>query len=130
MSQEFHMNFYANWNVEETTHPGKPVQMATESKVIANVLYPRKNMSSFNMDYYLNHHIPATKASWLPLGMTSCIVCDVDDDAEFAVMVIITWRDVASWDAAKNGGAAQKLAEDVRNFTNVPPVTIVGKVLN
>jgi hypothetical protein len=101
--------------------------MAIEAKVVVTFLYPRKNMSFFNIDYYLKHHIPTREAAWTPLGMTNSFVCDIEKDAEFEFMVITIWKNQASWDEAKKGEAAQKLAKDVSNFTDVKPVTVVGK---
>jgi hypothetical protein len=87
-------------------------------------------MSKFDMDYYLKHHIPSTKSAWGPFGNTSCIVCDIEDGGEYAVSVVTFWKDSASWEWAKGGESAQKLAADVQNFTHVDPVMVAGKVLN
>ena len=62
--------------------------------------------------------------------MTSCIVCDLEEDAEYAVKVVTSWKDLDSWNEAKNGEAAQELAGDVKNFTDVTPIMLVGKVLS
>jgi len=103
--------------------------MESKPTAVVTVLYPKKNMSGFDMDYYLNHHIATTKAAWNPHGMSSCTVCEVtDDDAEFTVVVVMAWKDLGAWEEAKNGEAAMKLAADVQNFTNVTPIMIAGKV--
>jgi uncharacterized protein (TIGR02118 family) len=102
--------------------------MATHSQAILTVLYPKT--SKFDMNYYLSHHIPSTKAAWEPLGMVSCIVSEVEDGDDYGVKVIIGWKDLASWEEAKAGEGAKKLAEDVKNFTDVTPVMIVGKIVS
>jgi uncharacterized protein (TIGR02118 family) len=104
--------------------------MPSTPEAIVTVLYPKKNMSRFDMDYYLQHHIPTTKAAWGPLGMTKCVVSELDDEAEYKVNIIMTWNDLVSWETAKKGDAAKKLIADVKNFTDVEMITLVGKVLN
>jgi hypothetical protein len=75
----------------------------TKSKVVVTFLYPKKGMSSFNKDYYLKHHIPSTEAAWTPLGMTRCIVCDVEGKSEYAFSVVTLWNDGDEWVMAKGG---------------------------
>lgn len=103
--------------------------MAAESKAVVSHLYPRKDMSSFDIEYYLKRHIP-TEKFWIPLGMTECLVCDVEADSEFAIETITFWKDLDSWNTAKNGDAARKLVADIPNITNVKPVVVVGNLLH
>jgi hypothetical protein len=104
--------------------------MATEPTPFA-VTYPysREDSSRLDLDYYLNHHIPTTKAAWESLGMTGCIVCDVDESSEFALVVVMLWKDRAAWDNAKVAEVTQKLVDDVKNFTDVIPLVVPGKIL-
>jgi uncharacterized protein (TIGR02118 family) len=102
--------------------------MTGHSQVILTVLYPKT--SKFDMDYYLSHHIPTTKASWEPLGMVSCIVTEVEDGDDYSVKVLIGWKDFAAWEEAKASDSAKELNEDVKNFTDVTPVMIVGKIVS
>ena len=62
--------------------------------------------------------------------MTSCVVYGTGDGAEYAVNTLTFWKDLASWESVKDGEAAQRLAIDIKNFTNVKAVTVVGKVMN
>src|ERR1700712_4929706 len=102
--------------------------MATHSKAILTVLYPKT--SNFDMSYYLSHHIPTTKAAWEPLGMASCIVAKVEDKGDYAIKVLIGWKDLDSWEKAKAGPAAKELNEDVKNFTDTTPVMVVGEIVS
>jgi hypothetical protein len=101
-------------------------------KVIVTVLYPRQGMSSFDMEYYLKHHIPKTNAAWSGYGMTNCTVCEVDKESEFAIQVTMTWRDMNGWNAAQNAGSTQDIMADIDHFrfTNVRPITIVSTVID
>jgi hypothetical protein len=105
--------------------------MKVAAGVIVTVLYPRQGMSSFDMEYYLRHHIPTTMAAWGEHGMTDCTVCEVNKESEFAFLVTMTWRDMNGWKAAQKADATQKIMSDIDHFkfTNVRPTTIVGTVL-
>ena len=121
---------YANIHAESASPPQLSLKMATESKVIVTCLYPKKEMLSFNMECYLKHHIPTTETNRGPLCMTGCIICETIEDPEYTVNVVMTWKDLSSWETAKKGKAAEQLAADVANFTNVSGVMVVEKVLN
>jgi uncharacterized protein (TIGR02118 family) len=103
--------------------------MPATPETIVTALYPKKGMSRFDMDYYFKHHIPTTKAAWEPLGMTSCIVCELNDEAEYKLSIIMTFKDLSSWEAAKGGNGAKELAADVTNFTDSAMIMLAGKVL-
>jgi uncharacterized protein (TIGR02118 family) len=101
--------------------------MATTFQIFITFLYPKT--SKFDLSYYLSHHIPATKAAWEPLGLTSCIVAQVEG-GDYVLKVIIGFKDLASWEEAKGGEGAKELSEDVKNFTDSTPVVIVGEVVS
>lgn len=105
--------------------------MATQSAAFAvTYLYPRKDMSRLDMDYYLKHHIPTTNSLWGPFGLTGCIVSDVDKDNDYALVVVTLWKDRASWDAAKGSDVSPRLVDDVKNFTDVASVLLPGMISN
>lgn len=99
-------------------------------QVIVTFLYPKTATSHFDMDYYLSQHIPTCKSLWEPLGMKSVYVCGVEgDQADYATETVLIWKDMASWGSANSSPSMQKLVADMKNFTNVTPVTVVGKVV-
>jgi uncharacterized protein (TIGR02118 family) len=104
--------------------------MSASPPVIVTYLYPQTTISHFDMTYYLSRHIPTCKAAWGPLGMTSVYVCDVGGkEQHYAAKTILVWKDLGSWESARDAPAAKKLVEDVRNFPDVNPVMIVGTVV-
>jgi hypothetical protein len=103
--------------------------MATKPSFSVTYLYPRKDLTRFDLDYYLQQHLPKTSSLWTPLGLTGCIVSEPETD-DYVLIVVTLWKDKVSWDAAKDGEAAQKLVADVKNFTNVIPAVIPGKLMN
>lgn len=104
--------------------------MPDSPKVIVTVLYPRQGINSFDMKYYLERHIPTTTEIWGNLGMTSCMVSEVEEISDYAVQTTMGWKDMESWGAAQSAKATQIIMDDVEGFkfTNVKPVTIVGTV--
>jgi hypothetical protein len=101
--------------------------MPAHSQVILTVLYPK--VPKFDVSYFFSHHVPTTKAAWEPLGMVSCILTEVEDESDYLIKAIIGWKDLASWEKAKADDATKKLREDVKKFTEAPPVMIVGKIV-
>lgn len=106
--------------------------MTSKPTFAVTYLYPRQGLSRFDMGYYLQHHIPTTNSLWTPLGLTGAIVSEISMASanDYVLVVVTLWKDENSWNAAKNGEAAQKLAADVQNFTNVAPVVLPGKISN
>ena len=98
------------------------------TSVVVTYLYPKKGMSKFDKNYYEKHHIPTTVASFGPLGMISCVVYANEEDAEFAYSVITVWKGEKEWKSASASKEASELAQDVKNFMDVEPLVVVGKV--
>jgi uncharacterized protein (TIGR02118 family) len=107
------------------------IRMASEPQAIVSFLYKAEGMTHFNMSYYLESHVPATKKAWGPFGMESCTPCSIEnkDDSGFSVQVVTIWKDMASWNAAKVSKEAKELAADLKHFTDGKCVTVVGNVL-
>ena len=104
--------------------------MADKPEVIVTVLYRKKEGLILDMDYYLGHHIPLTNSIWGKEGMTSCAVCDVGEDSEFALKVILMWKNMDSWEGAQAAEATKQISADYKNFTNGEFIVIVGKIIN
>jgi uncharacterized protein (TIGR02118 family) len=100
------------------------------SSVIITYLYPRTSTSHFDMKYYLPQHIPTCKSLWEPLGMKAVCVCSIDGEgAEYAAKTILVWKDKAAWEAASSEPSTTQLVYDVKNFTNVTPLMVVGTIV-
>lgn len=106
--------------------------MAAESNVVVTALYPRRDMASFDMEYYLNSHILLTRATWSQFGMINCSVYETDKNSDFFIQVIMTWKDMDGWNAAQNAESTKKIMADIDNskFTNVRPVMVTARLLN
>ncbi|GFF99469.1 hypothetical protein IFM53868_10306 [Aspergillus udagawae] len=97
----------------------------SSQQVLVQVIYPTSAAPTFNMDYYLNNHIPLVKKRWGPQGLQSCIVTTGAKDAGYHVQAIMVWKDQASFE---NVTGLEEVREDVKNFTDVAPYRWVGHV--
>src|SRR4051794_15645387 len=100
--------------------------MSDTPQVIVTVLYPRKGMTSFDMEYYLKKHIPVANAIWGEFGMTSLIASEIED-SDYAVQATMTWKDKAGWEASQKAESNKKVMADLEGFkfTNVTPSILI-----
>ncbi|KAI1408181.1 hypothetical protein F5Y13DRAFT_113968 [Hypoxylon sp. FL1857] len=86
--------------------------------------YP--NESTFNLEYYLNHHLPTVAPIWKPFGMGACrAMAATDPKSPYALLVEIEWPNMEAVQRAQAETPAetnQKMLEDMRNFTDKDPV--------
>ncbi|KAI1139496.1 hypothetical protein F5Y05DRAFT_411686 [Hypoxylon sp. FL0543] len=86
--------------------------------------YP--NDSNFNMEYYLNHHLPTVTPIWKPFGMGPYrAMAATDSKSPYAMLVEIEWPDMEAVQRAQAETPAeisQKVMEDMKNFTAKDPV--------
>ncbi|KAL7935908.1 hypothetical protein V8C35DRAFT_298544 [Trichoderma chlorosporum] len=84
----------------------------------------------FDMDYYLNTHMPLVQKTWSQDGLKSWQVLQCPPDGPFYGGAVLTWE--------KAEGAAKSLAaektkpvfDDVPNFTNLTPIVITSPVIS
>lgn len=97
-----------------------------------SVLYPSGAGSTFDMDYYLNQHIPMVLAK---LG-TACKSAAVEQGLggatpglppAFSAMGHLYFETVEAFQAAF-GPHAGEIMDDIPNYTNVQPTIQVSKV--
>jgi len=100
--------------------------------VKVSVLYPGGDGSTFNMDYYLNHHVPMVRAK---LG-TACKSAAVEQGLggatpgsppAFSAMGHLYFASVEAFQAAFSPHAAAIMG-DIPNYTNVQPTIQVSEV--
>jgi uncharacterized protein (TIGR02118 family) len=98
-----------------------------------SVLYPTGEGKTFDMDYYLNSHIPlvgkllgdAIKGATVEQGLSGPVP---GSPAAFACMSNLYFESIASFQNSFGPNAPEILA-DLPNFTNVEPVVQISKVL-
>ncbi|KAE8141392.1 hypothetical protein BDV38DRAFT_279292 [Aspergillus pseudotamarii] len=98
----------------------------SSEQIFVQVVYPTSAASTFNMEYYLNHHIPLVKKRWGPQGLQSCSVVTGDKDAGYHVQATMVWKNRASYG---NMTGVEEVRGDVKNFTDVAPYRWVGSIV-
>lgn len=76
----------------------------------------------FDMDYYINKHMPIANEKWAPLGLKNWQVLQFGPDAPYHVVAILNWENDGEADKALKSEAAAAVIADVVNFTNMKPI--------
>jgi uncharacterized protein (TIGR02118 family) len=90
-----------------------------------SVLYPSGDGSTFDHDYYRDHHIPLVRSTWNPASTE--IDRGVDGPNVAAVHFTFPDRDAMNAAMAAEGTAA--VMADVGNYTNIAPVLQISEVV-
>lgn len=97
------------------------------------VLYPKTANGSFDMDYYLNKHVPMVIDLLAPMGLVKGEIdkgvagFTPDQPAHYMVIGYLMFQSI---DDLQNGFAAHgaEIMGDVPNFTNVQPIVQINRV--
>lgn len=98
-----------------------------------NVMYPKTSDSTFNMDYYLNNHLPMVGGLLKDITLGTELVKGIGSVApgsDPAYMVVFSLY-CESAEAFREAFAthAATIAADFQNYTNVEPVIQINEVL-
>lgn len=94
---------------------------------IVNVLYPAKAADDFNMDYYLNKHMPLVQKNWAPHGLESWTVGVLDKEASgYHVQAVLVFKEAEGFQLAISQD--KEVVPDVSNFTSAEPKFWIGGV--
>ncbi|KAJ4148602.1 hypothetical protein LMH87_003065 [Akanthomyces muscarius] len=89
-----------------------------------NILYPSGH--SFDLDYYLNKHMPIVQKNWKPFGLQSWEIIVLEPGQQYQVQAILKWDTLESLAKAKGGEAGAKVFGDIAQFTTAKPDVVVG----
>ncbi|KAL7920714.1 hypothetical protein ACQKWADRAFT_297742 [Trichoderma austrokoningii] len=93
------------------------------------VFYPQpKEGEFFDMDYYINKHMPIANENWEPLGLVNWQIVQFGPEAPYHVVAVLTWENEAGAENALKHAAAKTVISDVVNFTNLNPTLAPGKI--
>ncbi|KAI5271292.1 hypothetical protein E4T47_05397 [Aureobasidium subglaciale] len=93
----------------------------------SSVIYPKG--TNFNMDYYLNTHMPLVYKNWNQYGLKSWSVVQFPSDAEYCVQAILEWDTEESCQKALQSAEVSTVMGDVKNFSDKSPTFLAGKVV-
>ncbi|KAK7541957.1 uncharacterized protein J3D65DRAFT_612124 [Phyllosticta citribraziliensis] len=99
--------------------------------VTITVLYPNVQDATFNMEYYLQTHMPLAQQHFGQHGLIGYRVQKLlstatGDPAPYSVMCLLEFPDRAAWDNAVTQAAGPVMA-DVANFSNKEPTFLIGE---
>jgi uncharacterized protein (TIGR02118 family) len=112
---------------------GSKINIMTKGMTKVSVLYPNGEGKTFDMDYYINKHMPlvaillgdALKASTIEKGLGGAAP---GSSAPFAGMGNMYFDSVQDFGKAF-GPNAEKIMGDLPNFTNIEPVVQISEVV-
>ncbi|KAK4936886.1 hypothetical protein LTR10_022343 [Elasticomyces elasticus] len=100
----------------------------------ATVLYPNEADTKFDMDYYLNKHMPLVMEKFGKHGLKGYQVTEYkpgDDGAkpQFCTGCVLIWDEADHLRAALSSEDAGPVFGDITNFSNKQPVFLGGEVV-
>lgn len=98
----------------------------SSKQAIVQFSYPNSAASTFNLEYYLNTHMPLVDKHWGPHGMLNWTVTKGEEGTDYFVQVTIFWESLEAFEKVKS---SEKVMGDVKNFSNVTPSVRVGVVV-
>lgn len=99
--------------------------------VVLNIAYPAG--SSFNMDYYINKHLPPAIEAWSAIGglVDWKILTPLGEGSPYDAHLQVTWESaeaLGKMRTAVSPEAQKALQEDVPNFSTKTPTHWVSEV--
>ena len=93
--------------------------------IVQTVSYPRVPDESFNVSYYLNHHMPLVQRKWGPHGMRSYHVVQLEAPAPYVIVTTAYWD---SMEGVKEAVArdSEEVFADQEHYTTKAPDILVG----
>lgn len=98
------------------------------------VLYPQQNDSHFDLDYYLNRHIPLVKERLNPLGLIRVEVDEgigtsaPDQLAPYAAIGYLVFERIEDFQKGFSAHGAELIA-DIPNYTNIQPQIQISRTV-
>lgn len=101
--------------------------------ITITILYPNVQDATFDLEYYLQKHMPLAQQHFGPHGLVGyrvhkLVSTATGDPAPYSVMCLLEFPDRASWDEAV-AHAAPPVMADVPNFSNKEPSLWVGEAV-
>jgi uncharacterized protein (TIGR02118 family) len=99
----------------------------------AAVLYPKTNEGRFDLDYYLNKHIPMVKERLTPFGLIRTEVDEgvgglaPDQPAAYVVMASLVFESVEDLQKGLAAHGAEIMG-DIANYTNLQPQIQINRI--
>jgi uncharacterized protein (TIGR02118 family) len=92
------------------------------------VLYPRKDGSTFDLDYYHSTHMPLVTKLWQKHGLKSYAITKLSDDNPYSVVATLDWESSESIGKALADPSTKEVMDDITNFSSEKPTLLSGDV--
>ncbi|KAF1843219.1 uncharacterized protein K460DRAFT_141405 [Cucurbitaria berberidis CBS 394.84] len=94
---------------------------------ILTLLYPipAAGVDAFDIEYYLNTHLPLALDAWSKYGLKKWSVVKLAPETGYSVQTIMIWDSPQSIGNAMKEAGAEVLG-DLKNFSTEKPVVIQG----
>ena len=104
--------------------------MSNLAGAYSTVLYPAADDATFDMEYYLNVHMPLCAQVWAPHGLQSWQVIRFGTHPDgsnppYSVQAILHWPDARDLDIVQ-AESSNVIFDDVPKFSNKLPIFMVG----
>ncbi|KAF2261862.1 hypothetical protein CC78DRAFT_535320 [Lojkania enalia] len=93
------------------------------------VLYPRKEGATFDLDYYTKTHMPMVAKHWGKYGLKGWWVTKYNDDSPYVVGATMDWENSGCVAEAMKDAGTPEIMADVKNFSSEMPVLVAGDVV-
>ncbi|KAK9413303.1 hypothetical protein SUNI508_02502 [Seiridium unicorne] len=111
------------------------------------VAYPRPSSGElkFDLNYYLDSHMPLVAKTWAPNGLKSWTVTEharpvppsqnakscaatLYAEGPYAVQAILQWESIGAFDKAAGEAGAAVVFGDIPKFTDIQPLLLKGDI--
>ena len=99
------------------------------SGVNAIVLYPRKEGSTFDKEYYLKTHMPLVMKHWGKHGLKSYAVSDPNADGPYSISAVLEFDSYEGFEKATQDPGTKEVMDDIKNFSSEASVLLHGNVI-
>lgn len=101
--------------------------------ILVTAMYPSRPGSKFDLDYYLQKHIPLVKQRWSSMGLEEVRLVKglgTADGADppYRIIALLFFRSMEDFQAAAAKHAPEILG-DVANFTDAGPTLQISEVI-
>ncbi len=90
-----------------------------------SVFYPSGEGSTFDHEYYRDHHVPLAVRSW---GLDGAEI-DKGIDGPYVAAVHFTFESMDALGAAMGSAGTAEVMADVANYTNIAPVLQTSEIV-
>ncbi|KAL3488665.1 hypothetical protein BJX62DRAFT_211424 [Aspergillus germanicus] len=101
---------------------------------VTTILYNLEKDTHFDLDYYLNEHMPLCAKLWKQYGMTGWSITKFDVDAQggkpvYGIRCDSFWASEEGARKAFNGAESSEVMADIPRYSTTQPVVLFGKPL-